>query len=281
MSIIGQRNDVMNGAASAAGDDQTVSAIILTWNSVGKIESCLESLGLGTRVPDEIIVVDNGSTDQTCATLTRQFPSVRVIANTHNRGVACGRNQGLAAAYGRYLLILDDDTIIQPEALDHLVSFMVTQPTVGLCGSQIMDFVHRPISSDLPFPTFWNKVKRWRRTSYQSGKAPGKGMLDRAQEVDYVIGACQLVRRKALDEIGGYDEHIFYGPEDIDLCLRLRRAGWRAACQPAARVFHAEQRIARSVLSAIGWQHVYGLVYFFWKHRYGASRKHLYARLPI
>ena len=274
--LVGQRSDVMNGAASVAGAGQSVSAVILTWNSVGKIEPCLQSLGMGTKVPDEIIVVDNGSTDQTCTTLARQFPSVRVIANTHNRGVARGRNQGLMSASGRYLLVLDDDTVIQPESLSRLISILAMQSTVGLCGSQLLDPVRRLIPVNLKFPTFWHKANQWRKT----GRQNGEGMLDRAREVDYIVGACQLIRREVLDEIGGYDERIFYGPEDIDFCLRLRQAGWRVVCEPAAQVVHAEQRIARSLLSAIGRHHALGLAYYFWKNRYGLSRKRLYTRLP-
>ena len=266
----------MNGVASVAGADQTVSAVILTWNSVGKIEPCLQSLGTGTKVPDEIIVVDNGSTDQTCPTLARQFPSIRVIENTHNRGVARGRNQGLAAVRGRYLLVLDDDTVVQPESVSRLISILAVQPTVGLCGPQLMDPVRRPIPVNLKFPTFWNKANQWRKTRRQNGE----GVVGGAREVDYIVGACQLIRREVLDEIGGYDERIFYGPEDIDFCLRLRQAGWRVVCEPAAQIIHAEQRIARSLLSAIGRRHASGLAYYFWKYHYGLSRKRLYARLP-
>ena len=276
----GQQSAVANGAASVAEAGRGVSVVILTWNSVGKIGSCLESLGQGTLVPDEIIVVDNGSTDQTRAVLGRQFPSVRVIVNTHNRGVARARNQGLAVARGAYLLVLDDDTVVLPDALARLVSVLDTNPTIGVCGPQLLDSVRQPVGFDLLFPTLWHKARRWRNSSPQNGRASGNGLLDGMQDVDYVIGACQLIRRAALDEVGPYDEHIFYGPEDIDFCVRLQSSGWRVVCQPAAQVIHAEQRIARSVLSEIGRKHVFGLAYYFWKHRYGLSRKSLSARLP-
>ena len=268
-----------NGAASVAEAGRGVSVVILTWNSVGKIESCLESLGQGTLVPDEIIVVDNGSTDQTRAVLARQFPAVRVIANTYNQGVARARNQGLAAARGAYLLVLDDDTVVLPDALARLVSVLDTDPTVAVCGPQLLDSVRQPVGLGPPFPTLWHKVRRWGNTDPQNGRASGDGLSDGMRDVDYVIGACQLIRRAALDEVGSYDEHIFYGPEDIDFCLRLHSSGWRVVCQPAAQVIHAEQRIARSVLSEIGRKHVFGLAYYFWKHRYGLSRKRLSARL--
>lgn len=276
----GQRSAVVNGAASVAEAGRGVSAVILTWNSVGKIKPCLESLGRGTQVPDEIIVVDNGSTDQTRAVLARQFPSVRVIANTHNRGVAPARNQGLAVARGAYLLVLDDDTVVLPDALARLVSVLDTNPTVAVCGPQLVNSAGQPVSLDRSFPTLLHKVKRWGETSPPNEFSFGNGMSGGLREVNSVIGACQLIRRTALDEIGLYDAHIFYGPEDIDFCLRLHQAGWQVVCEPAARVIHAEQRIARSVWSEIGRKHAAGLVYYFWKHRYGLSRKRLYAHLP-
>lgn len=274
------RPAVGNGAASVTEAAPATSVVILTWNSVSKIESCLESLRHGTLVPDEIIVVDNGSTDQTRAVLARQFPAVRVIENTHNRGVAPARNQGLAVARGAYLLVLDDDTVVHPDALARLVSVLDTNPTVAVCGPQLLDSIRQPVAQDRSFPTLWHKARRWQNTNLQNARSSGNGTASGFHEVDYVIGACHIIRRTALYEIGPYDEHIFYGPEDIDFCLRLHQAGWRVVYEPAAWVIHAEQRIARSVSSAIGRKHAAGLWYYFWKHRYGLSLKRLYAHLP-
>ena len=275
-----QRSDVRNGAACVAETGKRVSVIILTWNSIGKFEPCLEALLQGTRVPDEIIVVDNGSKDQTRAVLAMRFPFVRVIENTTNLGVARARNQGLAAARGTYVLVLDDDAIMQPEALTQLVAVLDTNPAAAMCGPQLLNPAHEPISANLTFPTLSHKIRRWGIVEQRNGSTWDNSISGRMREVDYVIGACQLIRRAALDEVGLYDEHIFYGPEDIDFCLRLRQAGWRIAVQPAAQVIHAEQRIARSVFSPIGRKHISGLAHYFWKHRYGLSQSRLYKRLP-
>lgn len=276
-----QRSDVGNGAACVAETGKRVSAIILTWNSIGKIEPCLDALLQGTRVPDEIVVMDNGSKDQTRAVLVTRFPSVRVIENTTNLGVARARNQGLAAARGTYVLVLDDDTIVHPEALARLVDVLDANPTVAVCGPQLLSTTHEPISMNLTFPTLSHKVRRWGTTVERWNGGPWDNSISgRMREVDYIIGACQLIRRAVFDEVGLYDEHIFYGPEDIDFCLRLGQAGWRIILQPAARVIHAEQRIARSIFSPIGRKHAAGLGYYFWKHRYGLSQSRLYKRLP-
>lgn len=274
-----QAASLANGAEYATAAGPRLSVVILTWNSTGKIEPCLESLGQGTQVPDEIIIVDNGSKDTTRGVLAMQFPAVRVISNTFNQGVARARNQGLAAACGTYLLVLDDDTTVQPEALDRLVAVLETNPTVALCGPQLLSSAHEPMSINLTFPTLSHKLRQWGMAERWKGSPWDNNISGRMRDVDYVIGACQLIRRAALDEIGLYDEHIFYGPEDIDLCLRLRQAGWRVIFQPAAQVIHAEQRRARSVFSPIGRKHTAALGYYFWKHRYGLSRSQLYKRL--
>lgn len=268
------------GAESVAKAGSYISVVILTWNSVGKIEPCIESLGQGTQVPDEIIVVDNGSKDITRAVLAEQFPGVRVIRNTYNLGVARARNQGLTSARGTSVLVLDDDTIMQSEALARLVAVLDTNPTVAMCGPQLLNTALESISTELTFPTLSHKVRRWGAVERRNGSPWDNNISGRMREVDYVIGACQLIRRAALDEIGLYDEHIFYGPEDIDFCLRLRQAGWRIILQPAAQVIHAEQGIARSIFSPIGRKHTAGLGHYFCKHRYGLSRSQLDKRLP-
>ena len=268
------------GAESVAKADSYISVVVLTWNSASRVKPCLESLESGTRVPDEVIVVDNGSLDGTCEILAEQFPDTRVIRNTYNKGVARARNQGLAAAHGIYVLALDDDAIMQPEALDRLVAVLDANPIAALCGPQLLNTAYEPISTNLKFPTLLHKIRRWGTMGPRNSSPLDNDIRDRMCEVDYVIGACQLLRRAALDEIGLYDEHIFYGPEDIDFCLRLRQAGWRIILQPAAQVIHAEQGIARSISSSIGRKHMSGLWYYFWKHRYGRSRSQLYKRFP-
>jgi len=99
------------------------------------------------------------------------------------------------------------------------------------------------------------------------------------RDVDYMIGACQVIRRTALMEVGLLDERIFYGPEDVDLCLRMHQAGWRVVYNPEAVVVHQERRVARSGWSRLGWRHLRGLLYYFGKHRYLFSRRRLYKRL--
>ena len=261
-----------------------VSVVILTWNSASSIEACLASLPAGLTASHEVIVVDNGSQDRTLAVLRARFPAVQIMENPHNRGVAPARNQGIRRARGDYILILDDDTIVHPTALDQLVQLLDARPEVGLCGPKLVDAEGRLCLSCRLFPTLLDKLGR-RFPSALTRRAARRAELadwahDTLRAVDYVIGACQLIRRRALDEVGLLDERIFYGPEDVDLCVRMRQAGWQVVYQPAAVVTHAEQRIARSAFSRLGWKHLRGLAYYFWKHRYIVSRRALYARFP-
>lgn len=261
-----------------------VSVVILTWNSVPEVGRCLASLRNGLTVPHEVIVIDNGSQDETVSMITRQFPKTQLVKNDRNCGVAPARNQGLRLARGEYVLILDDDTIIHPTALDHLVRLLDTQPDVGLCGPKLLDADGQLCLSCRLFPTLLDKLGRRFPSALTRHAAREAELVDWAHDttrrVDYVIGACQMIRRTALTEVGLLDENIFYGPEDIDLCLRMYQAGWRVVYHPQASVTHAERRVARSALSRLGWKHVGGLIYYFWKHKYLFSRQTLYARFP-
>jgi hypothetical protein len=261
------------------------SVIILTWNSQGVIEGCLSSLEKGlTAYPFEVIVVDNGSRDDTLAILRHQYPWVRLMRNRTNRGVAPARNQGLRSARGEYLIILDDDTVVQPDALDRLIAYMETHCEVGLCGPQLTNFEGRYHLSCRLFPTLSYKFVRRLPFEFARSMTRAVEMADwdhaTIREVDYMIGACQVIRSSALAEVGLLDEHIFYGPEDVDFCLRLHQSGWHVVYNPEAVVMHRERRVTRSLFSFLGYQHMRGLVYYFWKHGYWFSRRRLYARLP-
>ena len=261
-----------------------VSVIILTWNSEREIGACLASLEQGlSTFPSEVIVIDNGSQDQTCAVVQKTRPQAQLVCNAENRGVAPARNQGIRLAQGEYVLILDDDTVVQAGALDCLIRYMEDRPEVGLCGPKLTDTDGELHLSCRCFPTLVDKLARrlpailGQKVTREAEMADWDHRTIRA--VDYVIGACQVIRRRALQEVGLFDERIFYGPEDIDLCLRLQRAGWRVVYNPEAVIVHEERRMTRSLRSGLVWKHIWGLGYFFWKHGYLLSRQSLYSQL--
>ena len=229
------------------------------------------------------IVVDNGSRDQTCAIVKATRPDALLVCNQDNRGVAPARNQGIRQAEGEYVLILDDDTVVYPGALDCLIRYMDSQPEVGLCGPKLIGVDGELQLSCRLFPTLVDKLARRLPTTWAEKVTRPVEMADwdhqSIRPVDYVIGACQVIRHSALREVGLLDERIFYGPEDVDMCLRLQQAGWQVVYNPDAVVVHKERRVTRSLRSRLLWKHVRGLGYYFRKHGYLLSRKRLYSRL--
>jgi hypothetical protein len=256
--------------------EPTLSIVILTWNSRALLEDCLAALPAATTpLAVETIIVDNGSRDDTTDFLARR-PDLVVVQNARNRGVAVGRNQGLRLARGEFLALLDVDTVPAPGAFAALVGHVRATPDVGLAGPKLVDRDGALQYSCRRFPTLLDKILR--RLPERFGRALADDVelrsWDHASErdVDYVIGACQLIRGAALREVGLLDEHIFYGPEDVDLCLRMHRAGWRVTYVPQAVVAHLERRVTRTLLSMLTLRHVQGLGYYFWKHRYLLTR---------
>jgi GT2 family glycosyltransferase len=268
--------------AIAASPRHTV--IILTWNSRQHIEACLDSLNVaspGERA--DLIVVDNGSKDGTPDLVRARAPWARLIRNRENRGVAAARNQGLVLTRTPFSIILDVDTVVLPGAFSRLLDFLESASAVGVCGPRLMlpDGAVQP-SCQL-FPTLLDKVVRqlpgdlggrWLRDVELAGW-DHRGMRD----VDYVVGACQAIRMEALYSVGWLDERIFYGPEDVDLCLRMHLRGWRVVYLGDAVVRHECQRVTRRRLNVLTLRHVLGLAHLYRTHGYLWSRGSLYARI--
>ena len=260
------------------------SIVILTWNSTDLLRGCLQSLAAAiTTCPYEVIVVDNGSRGYPPASLRLEFPWMQLMVNRENRGVAPGRNQGICIAQGEYIILLDDDTAVKPGAFDRLIAYMETHPRVGLCAPKLVDLEGQLHLTCRYYPTVIDKLARQvpfaRAQQLRRETEMAEWDHNSIRAVDYVIGACQVIRREALMTVGLLDEKIFYGPEDVDFCLRLRQAGWQVIYNPEAMVIHKERRVARSVLSGLSWKHLWGISHYFWKHGYLFSRRKLYRRL--
>jgi GT2 family glycosyltransferase len=260
------------------------SVVILTWNSLQHIAPCLESLAQAAPGdPAELIVIDNGSRDGTPELVRRLRPDARLIRNRENRGVAAARNQGLVLARAPVSIILDVDTVVMPGAFTRLLDFLDAAPAVGVCGPRLL----LPDGSTQPscqlFPTLLDKVAR------QLPQPLAQSWLAEVElaawdhlgvrDIDYVVGACQAIRMTALRTVGWLDERIFYGPEDVDLCLRMRLHGWRVTYLGDAVVRHECQRVTRHRLNALTLRHALGLAHLFRTHGYLWSREGLYRRI--
>lgn len=267
-------------------DDIKLSFVILTWNSEKFIKNCLESLEKGAKgLKYEVIIIDNGSKDNTVELINRFCPQAFIIKNPVNKGTTAPRNQGIKKAKGKYIAVLDIDTYLLPEAISKMVSYMEDKPELAICAPRLT-FKDGDVQENArKFPTIFTKILRRIDTKW------AKRILDREIyydlkkinspiKVDYAITACQVIRKEALDKIKGLDEKIFYAPEDIDLCLRMWLKGWEVVYYPYSEVVHYEQRLTKKKpLSWLSLQHIKGLIYYFIKHGYFFSKNKLYKKI--
>jgi GT2 family glycosyltransferase len=253
-----------------------VSVVVIGYNSWNYLTNCLPSLSFLTERTDvEVIYVDNGSSDGSQGKVRELFPWIKLIENSRNEGVAVARNIGMKQAQGEYILLLDSDAEMNLATFDILLAFMDEHPEVGLCGCKMFGQDGTVQDSCRPFPTISGKVKagihiiakKFRLTTKSASEYYDKEVAE-PFSVDYVIGACQLIRHAVVKQIGGLDEKIFYGPEDADFCLRMHRAGYQVYYLPQTAIYHAYQReSSHRIFSELTKKHVQGLLYYFWKHR--------------
>ena len=225
-----------------------VSVIIVNWNTKEHLRRCLQSL---TQHPAlrtlhlEIIVVDNASVDGSAEMVRCEFPHVRLIANDRNLGYAAANNQGAKIAKGRYLLLLNPDTIVPKEAIVRLVEFAESHPDAGIVAPKLVypDGSLQPSVRSFPTPTallfsalgldrFFPKSRifgRYRMTWFR---------YDQVAEVDQPMASALLVRKNAWEQIGGMDEEMPIFFNDVDFCWRLKKAGWRIYFVPDAVIVH-------------------------------------------
>ncbi len=259
-----------------------LSIILLVWQDRAYLSACLAALARAQQeLTMEIILVENGITlnaaEYALPERADKTITLRKIHNAKNRGVAPARNQGLTAARGRYLMLLDTDTLVTQDALVNLTRFMEANARVGLAGPRLQDAQGNLQLTCRKLPTVWSKLLRrlpMRRAQAALADEMLVGYDHRApRAVDYVIGACQIIRRAAYQEVGALDACFFYGPEDVDYCIRLWRQGWRVMYVPHAVVTHIEQRVTRQrPFSKLALLHARDLARYFWKHKYLFTR---------
>jgi hypothetical protein len=222
----------------------------------------------------EMIVVDNYSEDGTVEMIKAEFPNVLLIENQENRGVARSRNQALKLAKGRYRLLLDADMLVKENSCKALIDFMDKTPNAGICTAKLTfadgTVQHNarryptPIAFLLRRLTFIKSFQYCHVLKYHEMEEWDRSDI---RDVDYVIGACQMIRDEAYQQVGMLDENIFYGPEDIDYCLRMYKHGWKIYYYPFTMMIHYEQRITKKKLfSKISLLHLKGIMYLFYKY---------------
>lgn len=223
-------------APLAAGARVDLSIIIVNWNTQALLAACLQTIApAARRVTSETIVVDNGSSDGSVAMVRSAFPAVQVIESGANLGFARANNLGMRAAQGRYLFLLNSDTLLSPGALDELVAFADAAPQVGIVGPRLVFADGRDQPSWAAFPTIRSELfgvnVRMRRPS--DGAAGW-----RAFETEWIMGAALLCRRAALEASGLFDESFFMYSEETDLCKRVVQAGWKVCVLDDVTIVH-------------------------------------------
>lgn len=257
-----------------------VAIIVIGHNSWHYLQKNFASLEFLMNDPSvEIIYVDNASVDESRAAISYSYPSVKIISCANNQGVAAARNMGIVNSLSEYVLFLDSDTEMNEEAFRAMVEYMDNHEDVGVCGCKLIGQDGLPQASCKHFPTrvgitksgLHNIVVRYGynifedsyyKTLYPAEQTEGKEPL----VVDFVIGACQLIRRKAQVKVGFLDDRIFYGPEDADFCRRLTTVGYKTVYLPYVSIQHAYQRpISQKFFSLQTIRQIRGYSFYFRK----------------
>lgn len=231
-------------------DAALVDLVIVNYRSYEELSRCLASLEPTRRALGRVTVVDHDSNLTAAAGISARFPWIELVGRATNEGFATGVNLGAARGRAEYVLLLNPDCVADGEALERLVSFAAEQHNVAVVGPRILNPDGTVQGSARRFPgwsTFiagrssWltrhfpgNPLSRWNLPAFEETTRP--------VDVDWVSGACMLIRRHAFESVGGMDEQFFLYWEDADLCKRLCQNGWRTTYLPTATIVHAGGR---------------------------------------
>lgn len=254
-------------------ENPIVSVIIVTYNSEDELPACLNSIEQQS-IPCEAFIIDNASTDSSAMVIKQfaaRFSGIHPILNNNNRGLAAANNQPLGLCRGKYILILNPDTILEQDTLSKLVDYLEKQPGVGVVGPRFYFEDGSPHTSYHYTWSFWN-ILLWRTVPY----VVLRSLYDRfarypETEVFFVSGACLMIRRELFEKLGGYDKTYFLCVEDAaDLCLRAWKEGYSTVFYPEARIVHMTGRSREGINYFARILNYNGCIYYLRKH-YGAA----------
>jgi GT2 family glycosyltransferase len=227
---------------------ERASIVIVNWNAGAALHDCLAAVFASDGVDrDQVIVVDNASTDGSQYGLTATYPTLEVIQNSRNVGFARAVNQGLLAARGEFAVLLNPDVILEPYALFRLIEFMTEHPEAGVAGPRLLDRDGAIQGSARRDPSPWTALfgrsapltRLFPNNPVSQREIPALSVEDGGPiQVDWISGACLVARRAAWEEVGLLDERFFLFWEDADWCRRFRQAGWRVYYVPSASGVH-------------------------------------------
>lgn len=225
-----------------------VSIVIVNWNTCDLLRGCLRSIYDSTKVAKfEIFVVDNASRDDSVQMVRTEFPQATLIANSVNAGFAAANNQGIRLASGRYVLLLNPDTIVLDQAIERCIAFADQRPDAGVVGCQVLEDENRTQRTGFSFPTPLMLLF----TEFGLSRAFPKSRIfglpelgwwerDTEKDIDVISGMFMLVRADAIKQVGIMDEAYFVYSEEADWCFRFSKAGWRRVFTPVAKIIHLD-----------------------------------------
>jgi GT2 family glycosyltransferase len=224
-----------------------LSICILTYQAREYLRGCLNSIY--ENPPDsefEIIIVDNCSTDGTQEMLKRDYPQTVLIENPENMGFTVPMNQALRNSNGDYMLLLNPDTLIHPQAFTRLIDYMERRPDVGICGPKVLNTdgtLQKPCRRGESRPLAVFSYFLGLSTLFPNSRIFGEYLMsymdeDETHEVAGISGSCMMIRRAVISQIGYLDERFFAYQEDADYCFRARKAGWKIYYVPTAHIIH-------------------------------------------
>lgn len=259
-----------------------VSVIVINWNTFALTAKCLETVAEeAERLPSgavETIVIDNASTDGSTTLLQQRFPWINLYENRENIGFAAANNQALAYCRGDYILLLNSDTEVKPGAVGELLAFIENHPNVGIVGSRYLNPDGSLQPSCYPAPTLVREL--WRMFHLDKLYPFGvysmqRWPTDQPRAVDIVQGASLLIRCAITQELGLFDTDYFMYTEEVDLCQRVRQAGWQIYWVPTSCIVHYGGQSTQQIAEAMFLQLYRSKILYFRKH-YGRTTTVLY-----
>lgn len=252
-----------------------VSVIIVNWNTAQVTCDCLESVYQQTTgVEFEAIVIDNASSDDSIAMFKESFPQVILIENSDNRGFAAANNQGMAIARGRYILLLNSDTVVLENAIEKTVRFADSRSDAAVIGCRVLNPDRSLQPTCFMYPSVLNMVlsSSYLYKVFPNSKFFGRERMswwDRndVRDVEVVTGCFMLVRREAMQQVGMMDERFFMYGEEADWCYRFKQSGWRVIFMPDAQIIHLGGASSNQIKPAMKMQLSAGLLQFVKKQK--------------
>ncbi|MBN1806107.1 MAG: glycosyltransferase family 2 protein [Sedimentisphaerales bacterium] len=252
-----------------------VSVIIVSWNTQDILRNCLKSIyEQDCDISIEVIVIDNASTDGSAEMVKENFPQAILIENSENRGFATANNQGITEAKGRYVLLLNSDTVILDNSVEKTISFADAHPEAAVIGCRVLnpDLTLQPTC--FMFPSILNMVlsSTYLYKIFPKSRFFGREQMtwwDRSdtRQVEVVTGCFMFVRREAIEQVGTMDEQFFMYGEETDWCYRFKQANWKIMFTPSAEIIHLGGQSSAQLKLKMILQLRASILYFIAKNR--------------